>query len=451
MNERLPTNTPIDLISLGRRVVPPLFVGLLTLLAFFGGFGYWAATAPIHGAAISNGVVSTEKARRTIQHLEGGVIKEILVEDGDRVEAGQPLILLDDTLALALVEQQSLLIVSLQAELERLRLETLYISKQDLSYQLEFSEELTARAKEIKGAVEMLQFQSSHFYSRQAALKAADELSHQTILNYKVQIVGLEKELLSIDRQLELLIEEGDVLQSMRERGLERRATMVENLIKRTQAEQLRHERQGQIHTLMEAIKEARLGAQDTWAKELETTTSETLSVAQNMLDAQATYSAYVDTLERTIITAPVSGTLIELSVNTQGAVVEAGETVVEIVPKDEPLMLEAWVDPNDIDVVIPGLSASVVLLAYPRRNLPRIHGTLLSISADSIVDSATGENYYLAKIEIEQDQITQLGEGISLLPGMSVEVFLQTPSRTFWEYLLEPVFRYSDRAFRET
>ena len=435
---------------LSGRVAKHLLFGFLVVLAFFGGFGYWASTAPIYGAAIANGTVSTEKARRTIQHLEGGVIKDILVNDGDRVVKDQRLILLDDTRALAQVEQQSLLILSFKAELERLRQEARYITEQDLSLQLEFSNELVAGAADVQGAAEMLEFQKSHFVSRQAALSAADELSTQTILGYEVQIDALVKELDSIDRQLDLLAEEGDVLRSMRERGLERRAPTAENLIKISQTEQLKHERQGRILTLTESISEVRLEAKDTWARELEATTSDMLSVAQSLLDAQVTYAAYLDTLERTVITAPVSGTLIELSVNTEGAVVEAGDTVVEIVPTNEALTIEARIDPNDIDVVVPGLSASVVLLAYPRRNLPRLEGKLESVSADSITDSATGETYYLGRITIEQNEIARLGEDVALLPGMSVEVFLQTPARTFIDYLFEPVFRYSDRAFRE-
>lgn len=442
-------NSPIA--PLMSRLRPQLLVGLLTMAFFFGGIGYWAVTAPIHGAAISSGTVSTEKSRRTIQHLEGGVIKEILVQDGDTVTEGQHLVLLDDTRARATVEQQALLIDTFQAELERLRQEASYLMDRDLSRDLVFSEELTTRATEEQGAREILNLHQTHYNSRQASLRASQDLTQQTIRGYVVQIEGLERELESLDRQLKLLVEEGEVLQSMRSRGLERRATIAENLINQTQTEQVRHEREGKILSLKESINQSVLENEDLWASELEKTTDEILSVAQSLLDAQTTYAAYLDTLERTVITAPVSGILIELSVNTEGAVIEAGETVVEIVPNNEPLMLETRVDPNDIDVVVPGLSASIVLLAYPRRNLPKIYGTLESISADSLVDSATGESYYLARVKIEREEIERLGEDVSLVPGMSVEVFLQTPARTFIDYLFEPFLRYGDRAFRET
>ncbi|SDJ97052.1 HlyD family type I secretion periplasmic adaptor subunit [Aliiruegeria lutimaris] len=436
--------------SLGRRVRPAMMVGILVVLIFFGGFGYWATVAPIYGAAIATGTVSPENSRRTIQHLEGGVIKEILVRDGDIVSVGQTLVLLDDTRARASVEQQGLLIDSLQAELERLTHESEYLVERDLRRELVFSEELQQRAATERTLAEILRLQRFHYQSRQAALRASDELLKQTIHGYEVEIEGLRLELESVNGQLALLEEEGDVLQSLRDRGLEVRRTTADNLLNRSQIEQVRVERESRISSLVESISQARLQAEDVWAGELEASTSEILSVARDLLDARTTYATYVDTLERTVIKSPIHGTLISLSVNTEGAVVGAGETIVEIVPSDEALTLEARIDRNDIDVIAPGQTAAVVLLAYPRRNLPKIYGTLTSISADSLVDSSTGESYYLAKIEIEDAQIARLGEDVALVPGMSVEVMIQMAPRTFLDYLFEPLLRYSNRAFRE-
>ncbi|NDR57031.1 HlyD family type I secretion periplasmic adaptor subunit [Aliiruegeria sabulilitoris] len=436
--------------SLGRRVRPAITVGILVVLIFFGGFGYWAAVAPIYGAAIATGTVSPENSRRTIQHLEGGVIKKILVRDGDIVSVGQTLVLLDDTRARASVEQQGLLIDSLQAELERLTHESEYLVERDLHRELVFSDELLQRAETERTLAEILRLQSFHYKSRQAALRASDKLLKQTIHGYGVEIEGLELELESVESQLALLSEEGDILQSLRDRGLEVRQTTADNLLNRSQIEQVRVERQSRISSLVESINQARLQEEDVWAAELEATTSEILSVARDLLDARTTYATYVDTLERTVIKSPIHGTLISFSVNTEGAVVGAGETIVEIVPSDEALTLEARIDPNDIDVIAPGQTAAVVLLAYPRRNLPKIYGTLTSVSADSLVDSSTGESYYLGKIEIEDKEIARLGDDVALVPGMSVEVMIQMAPRTFVDYLFEPLLRYSNRAFRE-
>lgn len=432
------------------RLKPAILAGTLTALVFFGGFGYWAAVAPIYGAAIATGIVSTEYSRRTIQHLEGGVIKEILVRDGDNVSQGDTLVLLDNTRAKAAVNQQALLIHALQAELERLTRESEYLGDRDLSRGLVFSDQLNAHAGVEPGAAEILRLQRLHYHSRQAALQTANELMFQMIHGYEVEIRGLQRELVSVKEQISILTVEGDVLKSLRDRGLELRRTTAENLIRRSQVEQVRLERNSRIGDLRETITQTKLQTADVWASEMETTTNEILAVARELLDARTTYDTYLDTLSRTTISSPIEGTLISFSVNTKGAVVGPGETIVEIVPSEEALTLEVRVAPNDIDVVAPGQTAAVVLLAYPRRNLPKIYGTLTSISADSLVDSATGETYYLAKVEIEDDQIAHLGEGVALLPGMSVEVLIQMAPRTFLDYLFEPLLRYGNRAFRE-
>lgn len=443
-------SAPLPVAPLGGRVFPSIVVGVLAVLAFFGGVGYWATIAPIAGAAIANGTVSPENSRRTIQHLEGGVIQKILVRDGDLVATGDTLVLLDDTRARAAVDTQINTIHAFQAELERLKQERDYLAARDLTRELTFSQGLTAQAAVDADAAEMLELQEAYYRSRQAALVAAEELMEQTINGYQVEISGLERELETIEAQLALLTEEGEVLQSLRDRGLEVRRTMSENLLSQTQVQQVRAERESRIGSLRESITQARLQTEDVWASELEQTTSDILVIAQELLNARTTYDTYLDTLERTIIKAPVDGTLISLSVNTEGAVIDPGETIVEIVPSDEELTLEARIDPNDIDVIAPGQRAAVVLLAYPRRNLPKIYGELVSVSADSLVDSATGETYYLAKIIIEDEEIARLGEDIALVPGMSVEVLIEVSSRTFLDYLFEPVLRYSGRAFRE-
>lgn len=445
-----PSDTGAEVRGLGRRAAMPLILAGVVLMGFFGGFGYWAATAPLAGAAVATGTVSTENSRRTVEHLEGGVIERILVRDGQVVAAGEPLVILDDTRARAQVDTQDIAILTLEAQLFRLRAERAAYAARDAGGSLVFPEGFGARVAEPEKAEDILDLERTRYDSRMAALAARVEVLEQSKVAYGVEIAGLQDEIVSIEAQLALLREDGVTLEDLAGRGLEVRRTLSENLLRTAQVEQQLAERRSRIAGQREAIQTADLQYRELWATALDEATAEIAQVTQELLNARATYDAYLDQLERTVMRAPVSGTLIELSVNTEGAVIAPGETVVEIVPSDEELRLEARISPNDIDVVTPGQVASVVLLSYPQRNLPKLHGTLESVSADSLVDSATGETYYLGIVMIEDEEIARLGEGIALVPGMPVQVMVQVSSRTFLDYVMSPLLRSADLAFRE-
>ncbi|MDJ0950526.1 MAG: HlyD family efflux transporter periplasmic adaptor subunit [Alphaproteobacteria bacterium] len=303
------------------RIATPIVLGLLVLALFFGGLGAWATLAPLESAAIATGVVSVDTNRKTVQHLEGGIIGEILVREGDRVAAGQVLIRLDQTQP-----------------------------------------------------------------------KARLDLLHG-------QVVATET-------QLELLKEETAAVRTLLKKGLVQKPRLLALLRRKAELEGERGEALAQI-----------LAAEDV--------------------------------LKRSEILAPIEGTVVGLQVHTTGGVIKEGEPLMDIVPSQEGLVIEARLDPLDIDVVSAGLEAQVHLTPYNRRSSVPVAARVLSVSADSMVDERTGQSYYLARIELTQDP-GEVVEGATLFPGMPVEVMILTGARTLADYLLRPVTRSFDRAFRE-
>lgn len=428
----------------------PILVGVVTVGLFFGIFGAWAVTAPLSGAAIASGTVSPENSRRTVQHLEGGVIREIRVRDGARVEEGQVLVILDDTKARAQLESQQVIVESLQARKERLEYELrLYADKQSQG-ELVFSDRLIAEAADSPTTQMLMEMEKARFISRMAALRSAQGVLQQTIDGYKVEIAGLENELRAVQAQLDLQNRQNDLFQGLREKGLEVESKVIETLRAVAQSEQLKAERISRIDKLKESIKSAELQKEDAWLAKIDEVTSEIAAVQEDILTGLNSIETYRDTVERTVIKSPVKGTLIDLKINTVGAVVQSGATVVEIVPTEEALTLELKIDPQDIDVVRVGQPAQVTLVAYPQRSLPKLHSTLESVSADALTDTHSGESYYLGKMRITEDELRRLGDDIRMLPGMPVQVMIETSKRTFAQYLISPILDSADRAFRE-
>ena len=175
------------------------------------------------------------------------------------------------------------------------------------------------------------------------------------------------------------------------------------------------------------------------------------LGELQNELfDLSEKMRAAEDVLKRTVIRAPLDGTIVGLGVHTVGGVIAPGERLLDIVPKDERLVIEARVNPRDIDVVDPGLNAQVRLTAFSQRHMRPINGQVLTISADRLTDERTGEDYFLAKVELVEDVATRL-DGAALYPGMQAEVMILTEARTFFDYLIRPMTESFNRAFRES
>jgi HlyD family type I secretion membrane fusion protein len=265
------------------------------------------------------------------------------------------------------------------------------------------------------------------------------------------QIEGFHKQLQSIRRQQELIVEEKTSVQKLVERGLEKRPRLLaleraEAVLFGTEGELL-----AQIARTEEAIGESELQAINLRISRLEEVDEALSRIQAERIELESQYHDRIDRFDRTIVTAPVAGTVIGLRFRTLGGVIRPGEPILDIVPNDEALVIEARVSPTDIDDVRLGLAAYVMFPSYALRHMKRIDGEVVSLSADVIEDERTGERYYSAEITVERELLESIAPDIELTPGLPAQVFISTEERTFLDYLLQPVILSFERSFRES
>jgi HlyD family secretion protein/epimerase transport system membrane fusion protein len=423
----------------------PIRAGVLLVGLFFGGLGWWAATAPLAGAAIASGVVSPDGSRRTVQHFEGGIIREILVRDGTSVRAGAPLILLEDVQARAGFDVLQTRFYALAATQARL------LAEQSAAAGVRFPDWLIEATTAHPTALEAMVAQRAMFDARAEALAERKGILRQRIEQLREEIAGLDAQIHADSRQIVLIEEEIEGVEQLYRKGLERKARLLALQRTRAEIEGNRAERRARIARAQQAIGEAELQiiAQDT--ARLEAINEEASRVQSELAEIEQRLAASRDVLERTVIAAPVDGTVVALRFRTPGGVIRPGEPVLEIVPDDEELLIDARLSPMDIDVVRAGLPARVVLPALQQRNLPRIEGRVRQVGADAIDDPLTGKRFFAVRIEIDPGQLAALEPPLELTPGMPAEVYITTGERTALDYLLSPFYDSVRRAFRET
>jgi HlyD family type I secretion membrane fusion protein len=422
----------------------PVLAGLLILLAFGLGFGGWAALAPLSSAAIAPGFVRVESNRKTVQHLEGGIIDELRVQDGDIVQAGQVLIRLDRTQAAARHDALLHQYQSLRAAEARL------IAERDGRHRIAFGEELESRRAEPR-VTDILAGQESIFETRRRSYQGQIGILEQRVEQLRSEIAGLRAQVSSEDRQLALIAEETADVDSLVGKGLERKARLLALRRQAALLEGGRGEHIAEIARAQQAIGETELetfSLEDRLAAEV----AEGLEEVQNQLaETEEELRAAEDVLRRHEITALIAGTVVGLRFFTEGGVIEPGVPILDIVPESDRLIIEAQVNPLDIDTVEPGLPAQVRLIAFKQRSTPTLDGQVVQVSADSLSDeeAETAISFYKADVEIDPAELTRL-DGVSLYRGMPAEVLIRTGERTLADYLLAPVLDSFARAFRE-
>jgi HlyD family secretion protein len=423
----------------------PIRAGILLVALFFGGLGWWAANAPLAGAAIASGVVSPDGSRRTVQHLEGGIIRDILGQDGSMVRAGEPLILLEDVQARAGFDVLQTRFYTLAATQARL------LAEQSAAASVRFPDWLIDATTAHPTALEAMVAQRAMFDARAKALAERKGILRQRIEQLREEIAGLEAQIGADSRQIVLIDEEIQGVEQLYRKGLERKARLLALQRARADIEGNRAERRARIARAEQAIGEAELQiiAQDT--AQLEAINEEASRIQSELAEIEQRLAASRDVLERTVLPAPVDGTVVALRFRTPGGVIRPGEPVLEIVPDDEELLIDARLSPLDIDVVRAGLPARVVLPAFQQRNLPQIEGRVRQVAADASDDPQTGKRFFAVRIEIEPGQLAALEPALELTPGMPAEVYITTGERTALDYLLSPFYDSLRRAFRET
>ena len=416
--------------------------GLVVVAVFVGGFGTWAAVAPLESAAIAPGIIGVSTERRTVQHLEGGIVDEILVADGDRVAAGQTLIVLDDTAARAaldLLEGQYRSAVALNARLE---------AERDDRPAIGWPAWLADAALDDGAAAEVMATQERIFRARAVSLANQRAIHRRRIEQLREESAGLAGELAAQDRRRALLAEELEGVRELVERGLEPKPRLLE--MERAEAEIVgaRVRNQARIAGIAQTIDETRLVIDELGNVRLAEVVAELREVETRLSDLRERLAAARDVVARTRVAAPVAGTVMALQVFTEGGVVAAGQRLLDVVPANDRLVIEARVAPNDIETIALGLAAQVRLTAYSQLGAPRLTGRVVRVSADRLADPRTGASWYEARIALDPDQPGLAS--LALVPGMPAEVMIVTGARTPVDYLLKPIVDSLGRALRE-
>jgi HlyD family secretion protein len=423
------------------RTLMPMVMGIGVVAVFVVGLGGWSVMAPLAEAAIAPGIIKVEGTRRTIQHLEGGIVREIMVRDGDTVRRGQVLMRLEQPQAAQTTETLRSQLWALRAQDARLSAELARVPA------VAFPTELLAASH--PRAQDFVAGQRALFEARRVALESQLQVLHSRIDQHRATIAAAEGQLEAQRRMLALLRQEEGNTQTLLRQGLARlpqllqiqrqvastegNITDVTNQMVRSRAQITESEREIQ-----------RL--QDTRAQEVST---ELREVRVRLAETEERLRAAEDVSTRLEIVAPEDGTIINSRFFTIGAVVRPGDQVVDLVPTEDRLIAEVNVQPNDIEVIHPGLQAEVRLPAFKSRVVPYLHGHVTFVASDITQDERRGLMYYRVHIRIDEEQLREL-EGVQLRPGMSVEAMIQTGSRSFARYMIQPVLDSFHRSFRE-
>lgn len=422
----------------------PAILGLVATLALVAGFGLWATLTHLSGAIVAQGRIEVERDRQVVQHPDGGVVAEIMVSEGARVAAGQVLLRLDGAALrseLTIVEGQ---LSELTGRAARLGAERDGLSR------LEFPADILALAATSDQVAAQLDGQRRLFDARAETLSGQRALLGRRIDQITAQSSGISAQSAALTRQLALIEQELASQQSLLDKGLaqagavlalQREEARLEGQIGELQAELARTE--GQVTEI-----EIEMTGLDTARREEATT--ELRQVGPMLLELAERRRALRERIDRLEIRAPVAGIVLGLQVTTPQSVLRPAEPVLYVIPQDRPLVITARIAPIHVDEVSVGQAAELVFPAFSARDTPHLTGRVTLVSADALTDPQSGATYYTAELELAEGERARLGDRV-LVPGMPVEVFLQTGRRTPLAYLVKPFTDYFAHAFRES
>ncbi|WP_170984646.1 HlyD family type I secretion periplasmic adaptor subunit [Rhodoligotrophos defluvii] len=419
-------------------------IGLGIVGVFIFGAGLWASVAPLASAAMAPGVVSPEGYRRTVQHLEGGIIQQILVEDGAKVHQGQLLMVLDatqDTANLDIVQVQR---YGAAASLARLDAEV------DGRPEITYPDWLIAAAKKDQRAQEAITSQERLFKVRRENLQGQRDVLQQTIAQLEEQRVGRQAEAESAENQLKLFKEELKTVEDLVKQGYERRSRLLEMQRSNAQFEAQASSARSALASTDQQIGEYKLRLLNIDQQARDQASSQRAELEKELANLDSKLASAADVLSRTQIVAPIEGTVVNLRYHTVGGVVAPGSPILDIVPDAEKLIIDVRISPMDIDVVHVGESCLVKFTAYKQRSLPRITGKLIYVSPDAVQEPNSGQSFYAGKVEVSQEELGKIRPAIHLVPGMPAEAAITTGERTVMRYILDPLIASLQRSFVE-
>jgi HlyD family type I secretion membrane fusion protein len=419
----------------------PAFLGYATIVGAFVVLGGWSAFARVDSAVIASGVISLESNRKTVQHFEGGIIREIEVQEGDFVQKDQILFELDPTEAHANVSM-------IGAQLDSaLALEARLLAERDNAQTIAFPEELLSRRDQPVTSASITD-QEKQFAQRRDALTGQMAILTSRVEQLNTEIGGLEQEAAATRRQLVAIDDELASKQELYKKNLiaksqvlalEREKARLEGVVGRSVADKAKAEG---------SIGETKLQMQQVEKQFIEDVNTQILDARQKISDLRQRIVVANDVFRRLVVKAPLSGYVQNLKVFTNGAVIQSGQPLLDIIPVDEPLIVQARISPLDVESMHTNTRAEVRFPSFKARDFPVIFGTVRSISSDRFVDETNGQPYFLALIEVDDSKIEHAQE--RLTAGLPAEVIVPTGERTVIEYLVDPLTERLRKSMRE-
>lgn len=415
--------------------------GIVIIGLMFGGMGSWAYYAQITGAVIASGTVGVESRIKTVQHLSGGIISQILVREGDNVISGELLLRLDETVIRANLTVTNGELLDYRAQKQRL------IAERDQTGSVNFGPELLNHPAS-DNLQQILNNQLALFATRRNSLENEHLLLEQQAEQYAQVINGLKAQHEAKTEQSGLITEEIDSLLPL----------LKKRLIPKTRILVLRREKariHGEAGQLIAEIAKTHGTIRETGLRALkskvafrEKVLSELDQVQLKIIELQERYITLADQYKHLDIRAPQTGRIHKLSVHTLGGVVTPGMEIVQIVPYQDRLIIEARIATNDIDQIYLNQNARIQFSAFDSRTTPQLDASIIRISADTLIDKTTGTSYFAVDLALKTGQIERL-TGNVLVSGMSADVFIRTVDRTVLHILLKPLTDQLSRAFK--
>ncbi|WP_136622730.1 MULTISPECIES: HlyD family type I secretion periplasmic adaptor subunit [Mesorhizobium] len=419
----------------------PAYVGMLIIVAFFGIFGGWAAFAPLNGAVLADAVVKVEGNRKSVQHFDGGTVKEIRVKDGDIVRKGDIMLKLDDTRIRSEFNLYAQQYALLRATDARIRAEL--DGNEAVTFPKDILKEHEAYLRDAMAN------QIADLESQRASMAGARQILERRIAELEEQIQGKQSRVESYQAQLKSTIDEKASLSKLLKAGLTTRPRILE-------LERSASDLQGLIDENLGAIAGSKQSKAELDSQIAQLTNERRAKLSAMLIDTQSSLADLVPkmfaaqaAMDRAEVRAPYDGQVMDLSVFSIGAIVSPGQTILDIVPTENSLIVQAQIRVEDISNLRPDMAAEVRFTSYKQRSIPIIHGRVTRISADRITDSKTGFPYYLADVAVDPVELAAAPQ-IALYPGMPASVMIVTEERTALDYILGPLVVSFHSAFRQ-
>lgn len=419
-------------------------LGLIFLLLTLGSFSGWAAFAPLSSALVTVGEVVVDSYRKSIQHFEGGIVKNIYVRNGDLVEAGEPLIQLDTTQVEAEFESIRTRMLSAQAELERLRAE------QDLAPEFDYSSNLLDAAKRDLDIAEVLKQQRSLHSASVSAFMQEQKALISRSKQIQEQIIGLNKQQPILNELIASLVSEQEAFTTLYNEGLgdNQRARELNRQVLQKQNELARNE--SEIARLNIQRSETLLQRAQRKQDYLKQIGERLRQVQAEYFDQKERLRVASDRLQRATIRAPERGVVVDMQVHTLGSVAPSGQTLLDLVPEDGKYLVETKVNTQDINDLYMGQLADIRFSAFNQRKTKVIEGEVIHVSADRLLNERDGSPYYMAQIKVTERGRKDMTKEMELRPGMPAEVMIKRGERTLFSYILKPISDSFARSLKE-